>query len=32
MSSPMQSGAVAQSITIRRPDDWHLHLRAGEAL
>ena len=21
-----------QSITIRRPDDWHVHLRDGEML
>ena len=21
-----------QSLTIRRPDDWHLHLRDGEML
>ncbi len=23
---------LASSITIRRPDDWHLHLRDGEML
>ena len=22
----------AQSITIRRPDDWHVHLRDGDML
>ena len=23
---------MTQSITLRRPDDWHLHLRDGDAL
>src|SRR5690606_32115700 len=25
-------GSVSESVTIRRPDDWHVHLRAGEML
>jgi dihydroorotase len=24
--------AEPQQLTIRRPDDWHVHLRDGEAL
>jgi dihydroorotase len=31
MSSP-SSAAPSQSLTIIRPDDWHLHLRDGAAL
>jgi len=24
--------STAQSLTLARPDDWHLHLRDGDAL
>ena len=27
-----QSGGVSETITIRRPDDWHVHLRDGAML
>ncbi|MGV8713269.1 MAG: hypothetical protein ACWA6R_12060, partial [Nitrosomonas sp.] len=26
------SGLIVDSITITRPDDWHLHVRDGEQL
>lgn len=26
------AGSAVQTLTIRRPDDWHVHLRDGEAL
>jgi dihydroorotase len=29
---PLQSSETTQSITITRPDDWHLHLRDGAVL
>jgi dihydroorotase len=28
----MNSSATAQTLTITRPDDWHLHVRDGQAL
>jgi dihydroorotase len=33
-SSPLPSSSlpVAQEITLTRPDDWHLHLRDGDAM
>jgi dihydroorotase len=32
MGSGLRYPAVMQKITIRRPDDWHLHLRDGAML
>src|SRR5256885_15560717 len=27
-----EPGVASQTLTIRRPDDWHVHLRDGEML
>lgn len=32
LKSNLSSGAAMETLTITRPDDWHLHLRDGEAL
>ena len=32
MTAPFSDQSALNSLTLTRPDDWHLHLRDGDAL